>query len=540
MGNWKQDDPKAPAVRLAAEADFHLGRFEMRPSSREIGLDGNFQAVEPRIAQVLVVLAKASGQIVSREELIDRCWGGRIVSESALNRVISRIRKLSNLDSEASFRLETIAKVGYRIIVCPAMQPAPVVCDMKPLPLPLTQVAVEAEATVPPMGMFAPARRGLVLGVGAGAIVTCFGVASLMWPNPKAAQVKELLAQSEVAMRMGMPDGDLQGIGFLQQAVALQPDNARAWGRLALAQTIIAEYAAPPQAQTATLASQEAARRALALDRRQIDALSALALLPPYYGDWLNAERRMDAVLAVDPHHLTTLNARDFLLVAVGRAREGALNRLVYAPGQPLDAYLQQCLVYSHWILGEIDKAVMVADRALQLWPKHPGLWMARLWVLGFSGRADRAVKYLNAADYRPDFPAWLIETLSLSMKAIDTHRPQNITDATDAILRTLELGPSQSVIAIMILCGLGEPGRAFDVANAYLLERGALFASLNWKQGQPSVNDQHHRKTNMLFVPVSANMRSDERFGPLAKSIGLEAYWHAAGVTPDFLHNKA
>ena len=63
--------------------------------------------------QVLVALARKRGQVVSRDELIETCWEGRIVGDDALNRCISKIRKLGEANN--AFRLETIPRVGYRL-----------------------------------------------------------------------------------------------------------------------------------------------------------------------------------------------------------------------------------------------------------------------------------------------------------------------------------------------------------------------------------------------------------------------------------------
>ncbi|ESQ74549.1 winged helix-turn-helix domain-containing protein [Asticcacaulis sp. AC402] len=530
------DTSSALPVRLAVETDFQLGRFQVRPSSREFGLDGDFRTLEPRVAQVLVVLVRAEGRMVSRDELIARCWEGRIVSESALNRVISRIRKLSQLDQGASFRLETIAKVGYRILA--QGEPPTAVSAETSAPSPVVTLSFNPEQqAVSQSGVMEVNRRWLILGLPGVAMVAGLGVAWGLRPDPKAAQVAELLGQGDVARRMNMPDSDLQGVGFLEQAVALQPNNALAWGRLALARTVVSQYAPPAQAQAATAGAQDAARRALAVDPRQADAMAALALLAPYYGDWRAAEQRMNAVLAVHPQHLPTLDARDFLLVAVGRSMAGARSRLSYGPGAPLDAHQQMGLVFAHWILGQVGEADRVCDRALQLWPKHPGLWLVRLWVRAFTGRADRAVAYLEPdAEPLPNLPPWLLGVLKVCVTALVSRRPGDIVAARDAITATLTRGPSQSVFAVMLLCGLGEIDRAFDVTDAYLLDRGALKASLNWRQGQPSVNDEHHRKTNMLFVPVAAPMHKDPRFAHLMEAIGLTRYWDEAGVTPDHL----
>jgi len=62
--------------------------------------------------------------------------------------------------------------------------------------------------------------------------------------------------------------------------------------------------------------------------------------------------------------------------------------------------------------------------------------------------------------------------------------------------------------------------------------------ASVRWRIGEASVNDQRRRKTNMPFVPVAAAMRGDRRFAGLTSDIGLSRYWDEIGVVPDFLRH--
>src|SRR5271156_3257689 len=93
-------EPPEPArasrpVILAREADFRLGGLLIRPSLREVHAHTCRHTLEPRVMQVLVVLARMDGQVVSRGELIESCWDGRIVSEDAINRCIGRLRRLT-------------------------------------------------------------------------------------------------------------------------------------------------------------------------------------------------------------------------------------------------------------------------------------------------------------------------------------------------------------------------------------------------------------------------------------------------------------
>ena len=69
--------------------------MRVRPATREVAADGAPEALEPRVMQVLVALARRRGEVVSRDELILSCWGGRAVGDDAINRCIARIRRLA-------------------------------------------------------------------------------------------------------------------------------------------------------------------------------------------------------------------------------------------------------------------------------------------------------------------------------------------------------------------------------------------------------------------------------------------------------------
>ncbi len=103
-------------IDLAHEADFRLGNLVVSPSTREVARGDLREMLEPRVMQVLVALYRAAGEVVSRDDLIIRCWEGRVVGEDAINRAIGRLRRLSEVDREPSFVIETIPRVGYRLM----------------------------------------------------------------------------------------------------------------------------------------------------------------------------------------------------------------------------------------------------------------------------------------------------------------------------------------------------------------------------------------------------------------------------------------
>ena len=106
-------DAASRPVDLAQEPDFTVGPLAVRPSSREVLYGGEPETLEPRVMQVLVLLARHRGQVVSRDQLIEACWAGRVVGEDAINRCIGRVRRLA--ETRGGFSVETIARVGYRL-----------------------------------------------------------------------------------------------------------------------------------------------------------------------------------------------------------------------------------------------------------------------------------------------------------------------------------------------------------------------------------------------------------------------------------------
>ena len=78
---------------------------------RRLSVAGTETAIEPKVFDVLVLLAQTPGRAFRRDEILDAVWGHRHVTPSVLNRVILRIRHV--LQDSAS-RLHTLYGIGYR------------------------------------------------------------------------------------------------------------------------------------------------------------------------------------------------------------------------------------------------------------------------------------------------------------------------------------------------------------------------------------------------------------------------------------------
>ncbi|QIQ86035.1 winged helix-turn-helix domain-containing protein [Erythrobacter sp.] len=108
---------RARRIDLAHHSDFALGPVRVRPSLRRIvGPDGEAM-LEPKVMQVLIALSDPIGALLSRDDLIDRCWDGRVIGDTSINRVISLLRgALRDVAGEAVV-VENVPKVGYRLVV---------------------------------------------------------------------------------------------------------------------------------------------------------------------------------------------------------------------------------------------------------------------------------------------------------------------------------------------------------------------------------------------------------------------------------------
>ena len=519
-----------PQIPLARRPDFDLGDTRVLPSRLLLEGPTATAPLERRVMEVLLTFVDANGAVLTRDELMERCWPGVVVGDDAVHRVIGGLRKAAAATG-GSFVIETIPRIGYRLKAKASLE---------------AEVAPEAVNGAEPPGVPQPvaattpeppriSRRWLL--AGGAAALAAGGLAWWRFSAPTAnPESTRLVEEARVALRPGTPDANREAISLIERALTIAPDDAGAWGLLALVHARADQHAAPDAVVSSTAVIDKAAERALALDPANADAKSALALAIPYFGDWLAAERRFDAVLARHPGHVITQDSRTFMLGAVGRMRESGLTRVAFAPNAPFDASVQYLLIYSLWFLDRIEEADRVASRAMEMWPRHYGVWFGRLWLLAGTNRYDRALAQIDDAAARPALPPPIIDTLRAALTAAGTRQPAAVGAAVDQVMAGVSRSVAAVVNGMMLLNHLGATDRAFDLARAYYLEQGPIIAAVSWRPGQPMIQDQRRRKTNMLFTPTAAAMRSDPRFIPLMEQMGLADYWDQRGIRPDFL----
>ena len=513
-----RDDVLFRPDSLVRCGDFVLGETRLQPSVRRIDGPGGAVVLEPRMMQVLVALVEAQGTVVTRAALEQRCWGGTFVSDHSINRAIAGVRRgLREVASDVE--VETIARSGYRLL-SPAGFARREQTDA-------TGPMAEASAGI--------GRRHLL--AGAGALAGLAGLALVVRGGPKSRRVDELLQQAERAWTDGLPDSDAQGVGFARAATALQPDRAATWGWLAVLERTAIENAAPDAVAGHVRAAEHAARRGLAINEGEGNALAALAALPPVFGDWKGTRARLERVLAVAPDSRPARDHLGLLEMSMGRvAQAGAIvDRL--AADDPLAAIFQHKRIYRLWSQGRVAEMDRAADSAVDLWPRHLAIVLARIWTLAFTGRPAAASALLNASVYQggPMFGP-LTRTMASTFRALESGTTKDRQSAIEANLATAARGPGGAVGAINHLNALGDIDAAFKVADGYYRQSGDLLVSPDAARELRAINEMRWKKTMMLWLPVTAPMRADPRFAAMMQRIGLTDAWQQLGRFPDGL----
>ena len=96
---------------------YRLENYTVDTARREIARDGEVLALEPKAFDVFIYLMQHRERAVSRDELIEHIWDGRVVTDGVLTQAIAKLRRVFGDDAEAL--LKTVHGTGYRFVATP-------------------------------------------------------------------------------------------------------------------------------------------------------------------------------------------------------------------------------------------------------------------------------------------------------------------------------------------------------------------------------------------------------------------------------------
>jgi len=95
---------------------FRFENVKLDAGRRELLRDGAPVAVEPQVFDLLLYLVENRDRVVSKDDVLNVVWRGRIVSESTLTTRINAARKALGDSGEEQRLIRTLPRKGFRFV----------------------------------------------------------------------------------------------------------------------------------------------------------------------------------------------------------------------------------------------------------------------------------------------------------------------------------------------------------------------------------------------------------------------------------------
>lgn len=95
---------------------YRFAQFDLDPTRRELSRVGTAVHIEPQVFDLIVHLVRNRDRIVSKDELIDTIWNGRVISEAALSSRINGARRALDDNGNDQNFIKTLHKRGFRFV----------------------------------------------------------------------------------------------------------------------------------------------------------------------------------------------------------------------------------------------------------------------------------------------------------------------------------------------------------------------------------------------------------------------------------------
>lgn len=134
--------------------------------------EGDKKSLEPRVFDVLIYLIENRDRIVTKDELIEKLWSGRVITDSALNTCIRSIRKALGDSREKQMYIRTFPKRGFQFIAKVETSKG---CIGEDIPENMNPGVIQGTGNKPPLKIFLVAILLVVL----------FGYGLMSWNERK-------------------------------------------------------------------------------------------------------------------------------------------------------------------------------------------------------------------------------------------------------------------------------------------------------------------------------------------------------------------
>lgn len=127
--------------RPCLHMNFNFGSYAVDTDRLELTQDGEVVALQPQAFSLLVFLIENAERVVSKDEVIDTVWQGRIVGDGTLNARINALRRALGDDGISQSVIKTFPRKGFRF-VGQLSKARPVIQSSRPTPAATASIAV--------------------------------------------------------------------------------------------------------------------------------------------------------------------------------------------------------------------------------------------------------------------------------------------------------------------------------------------------------------------------------------------------------------
>jgi non-specific serine/threonine protein kinase len=106
----------------AQAGTWRFGAAVLDEQLAELSVGGNRMELDRSSYDVLLALLRHAGEVVTKDELLEAGWPGRVVSENSLAKAVSRLRQALGADADA---LRSVHGYGYRLAAAVQFQALP-------------------------------------------------------------------------------------------------------------------------------------------------------------------------------------------------------------------------------------------------------------------------------------------------------------------------------------------------------------------------------------------------------------------------------
>src|SRR5580700_5352457 len=327
--------------------------------------------------------------------------------------------------------------------------------------------------------------------------------ANLAVAHPVDPQAYELYLKGRYFWNMRNEAAYVKAIDFFDQAIARDPQYARAYSGLADAYALLGSW---PDAElprrVAMPRAKEAALTALKLDDSLAEAHASLAFVEMHYEwNWKESEKEFRRAIELNPNYATAHQWFAYWLMAQGRPDESIAENELARKADPLSIIIRTDAADLLCAAGRFDEAIQKAREAMDL---DPDFRLGHYFLgLAYSGKQmypEALAEYEKgvATDSKDEWAlsglGWVYALMHNRMKA-------------EGVIRRLRQHarerPDLALEIAIIYSALGEKNEAFDwLEKAYQNRDGGLMlVSSYW---------------------YFAEIRSDPRYAEFVKKIGL------------------